>query len=353
MRARGMSEHILTQRERLLSALRREPTDRPPVICPGGMMSVATVEAMDLSGCHWPQAHRDLDLMTRLALTVYDEGGLENLAVPFCMTVEAEALGGEIDFGDRLTQPRVIREPFPTSRDFLAAHVSPIAASPRARIVLQAMRDLRAARPDAPLLGNLVGPVSLAASLVQPDRFFKEMIRDPEAVAGVLARVTDLLIAFGREQIAAGADVMVIADPTATGEIVGPRLFERLVLPALSRLVQDLREAGPPVIVHVCGDVTSLAPLLARLQADAISVDAIVSLRRLREHLPQTPLMGNLDALVLEAGPPERIAKWTRAVGLAHADIIAPACAVVPTTPLAHLRALVQAARDEIAKLPS
>jgi len=314
------------------------------------MMSVATIEAMDLCGCPWPEAHRDLDQMVRLALAVYDGGGLENLAVPFCMTVEAEALGAEIEFGDRLTQPRVIREPFATSQDFLTVAGSTIAESARAQMVLEAMRRLRAARPDAPLVGNLVGPVSLAASLVQPDRFFKEMIRDPQAVAQVLERVTDLLLEFGQAQVAAGADAIVIADPTATGEIVGPRLFERLVLPPLSRLVASLREAGPPVVVHVCGDLTSLAPLLARIGADAISVDAMVSLRRLREHLPETPLMGNLDALVLEAGPPERIARWTREVGLAQADIIAPACAVVPTTPLAHLRALVEATSDAAAK---
>ncbi|MCE5238675.1 methylcobamide--CoM methyltransferase [bacterium] len=340
----------MTQTQRLLAALRREPTDRPPVICPGGMMSVATVEAMDLSGCHWPQAHCDLDQMVRLALAVTDEGGMENLAVPFCMTVEAEALGAEVDFGDRLTQPRVSREPCATSQDLLSASLSPIADSPRAQVVLQAMRQLRTARPGTPVLGNLVGPMSLAASLVQPDRFLKEMIREPRAVAEVLERLSDLLAAFGQEQIAAGAEVMVIADPTATGEIVGPRLFERLVLPPLSRLIQALRAAGSPVIVHVCGNVMPLAPLLPRLEADCVSVDAVVSLRRLRGELPDMPLMGNLDALVLEAGPPERIAHWTRHVGLRRADIIAPACAVVPTTPLAHLRALAQAARDPIAK---
>jgi len=212
------------------------------------------------------------------------------------------------------------------------------------------MRQLRTTRPDAPLLGNLVGPVSLAASLVQPDRFFKEMIRDPQAVSDVLARVTDLLLSFGHEQIAAGADVMVIADPTATGEIVGPRLFEQLVLPPLTRLIQGLQDAGPPVILHVCGNLVPLAPVLARLGADCLSVDAVFNLRRLRAHLPETPLMGNLDALVLEAGPPERIARWVREVGLRQADLIAPACAVVPTTPLAHLRALAQAAHTPVEK---
>lgn len=338
----------MTQKQRLLAALQRGAVDRPPVICPGGMMSVATVEAMEACGCFWPEAHCDRDLMLRLALAVYDHGGLENLAVPFCMTVEAEALGAAVELGDRLTQPRVIREPYASCRDLPAA-LSPIAAGARAQMVLAVMRDVAAARPEAPIVGNLVGPVSLAASLVEPERFFKEMIRDPRAVADVLERVTELLIAYGQEQIAAGADVIAIADPTATGEIVGPRFFERLVLPALSRLVAALREHAP-VIVHVCGDLTSLAPLLPALGANCLSVDAMVSLQHLRPHLPDMALMGNLDALLLEAGPPERIATWVGRVGLVHADIIAPACAVVPTTPLAHLQALALAVANEKAE---
>lgn len=339
----------MTQRERLLSALRRRPLDRPPVICPGGMMSVATVEAMEHCGCFWPEAHQDAGQMVRLALAVYELGSLENLAVPFCMTVEAEALGASINFGDRLTQPRVEREPSASCQELLDADLSPIATSPRAQLVLQAMRELKSMQPAAPLIGNLVGPVSLAASLVEPSAFLKEMIREPQAVATVLERLTDLLIAFGQEQIAGGAGVVAIADPTATGEIVGPRRFERLVLPPLSRLVAELRRQVP-VIVHVCGDLRTLSPLLPTVGADAISVDAMVSLIRLREHLPDTALMGNLHAMVLEMGPVDQITDWVRRCGLPQADIIAPACAVVPTTPLAHLRALVQAAQDAAAK---
>ena len=36
----------LTPKERLLKVLRKEPVDRPPVICTGGMMNAAIVEIM-------------------------------------------------------------------------------------------------------------------------------------------------------------------------------------------------------------------------------------------------------------------------------------------------------------------
>ncbi len=34
--------------ERLFNAVNKEPTDRPPLICPGGMMTMAVREAMEL-----------------------------------------------------------------------------------------------------------------------------------------------------------------------------------------------------------------------------------------------------------------------------------------------------------------
>ena len=38
--------------------------------------------------------------------------------------------------------------------------------------------------------------------------------------------VTEQLIAFGRAQVEAGADVITIADPSGTGEILGPRFLK-------------------------------------------------------------------------------------------------------------------------------
>lgn len=41
---------VFTEKERLLAVLNRQSTDRPPVICPGGMMNAAIVEVMNSSG---------------------------------------------------------------------------------------------------------------------------------------------------------------------------------------------------------------------------------------------------------------------------------------------------------------
>ena len=70
------------------------PVDRPPLICPGGMMTMVVKEAMEAINIFWPAAHDDADLMAGLTLGMAELGGIENLGVPFCMTVEAEGMGG-------------------------------------------------------------------------------------------------------------------------------------------------------------------------------------------------------------------------------------------------------------------
>ena len=34
-------------KERIMKAMHQEPTDRPPCICPGGMMNMITTDLMD------------------------------------------------------------------------------------------------------------------------------------------------------------------------------------------------------------------------------------------------------------------------------------------------------------------
>ena len=82
----------MTEKERFFCVLHGEQTDRPPCICPGGMMNMITEEVMDRCGVSWPEAHTEAEQMAALALANYENGCFENVGVPFCMTAEAEAV---------------------------------------------------------------------------------------------------------------------------------------------------------------------------------------------------------------------------------------------------------------------
>ncbi len=259
----------MSSRELLLACLRGEPTPRPPVICGGGMMSFAIAEAMDACGCYWPEAHHEADAMAKLALATQRASGFDAVAVPFCMTIEAEELGADIHFGSRDVQPRVLAEPMREVRDLSALQSPSEKPGPRRQVTLQAIRLLRERAREVAVLGATVGPFSLAGQVLEAGLLLRAVRRDPAAVHDLLRRCAPVVADFARSQVEAGADAIVISDPTATGELLGAEAYAEFAEPYLGQAVAAVREAGAPAIVHVCGCPNTILGHLADLEVAA------------------------------------------------------------------------------------
>lgn len=89
--------NTISPKERLRRVLQKKKVDRSPVACTGGMMNSAIVDVMNQTGHTLPEAHHDDKLMSALSYDVFEHTGFENLGIPFCMTIEAEALASEIN----------------------------------------------------------------------------------------------------------------------------------------------------------------------------------------------------------------------------------------------------------------
>jgi MtaA/CmuA family methyltransferase len=332
----------VTSRERVLVALSGLPTDRPPVVIPGGMMSGATSELLSRAGVDWERAHHEPEAMAALAQTVQAATGLDNVGVPFCMTVEAEALGSEVALGSPLFPTRIEREAFqelPTD--------IPTARSRRLQVVVEAVRILAGQAPDVAVVGNVVGPVSLGAMVVTPGRFIRALRRQADAAERFLGALTDFLTEFALAQVEAGADVVVVAEPTGTGQILGPVAFRRFVLPFLNSICAAVRRQRAKAIVHICGQIRVVAPQVAVLAADALSVDATAEVEALRRAGCRLPLMGNVSTFLLHHGPAEEVRRAAQRACEQGFAIIAPACGLSGATPTAHLSALVSGAQQQ------
>ncbi len=188
----------------------------------------------------------------------------------------------------------------------------------------------------------MTGPVSVCTSIIDPTTFYKELRKKPEEALQVIDYVSDLLCGLARLMINAGASVIVIADPSASGEILGPSLFERFAVPALHKIVHAVHALNTPAIVHICGDMKSVKQFLPSVKADAISTDAMVNLRRLKAEFPLITTMGNMSTYLLEFGPEEKIVRTAENLIREGIDIIAPACGLSTSTPLSHIHAFTE-----------
>ena len=337
---------MLTPKERLLAALNKQPVDRPPVICPGGMMNAAIVEIMAGTGPQLPAAHLDAELMAGLAAAIQKKTGFENIGLPFCMTVEAEALGSEVTYGSLACEPKVVKELYPSTASVVRKDTAQLQASGRMATVAAAARLLSRRYPDIPVVGSITGPISTAASLVDPLTMLKDLRKNEAEAHRVLQYVSEVLIDFAGLLIDSGVSVITIGDPTATGEILGPAMFARYAVTYLNKVADAVQDRGIPVIVHICGQLQSVRGLIPTIRADAISTDAMVDLRGLKAEFPQLTTMGNVSTYLLETGPAERIVQTTRRLVKDGVDIISPACGLSTASSLLCIRAMTDAVRS-------
>lgn len=327
-------------KERLFCAVNGQALDRVPCICPGGMMNMIVTENLDDENLTWPDAHVDANKMAMLAIKSYQMDVFENLGVPFCMTVEAEALGASVDLGSFRTEPKVTKYAIEYTKDLKKLKAVAYEQG-RIKTVLEAIAYLKAHTKDVPIIGNLVGPISLATSILDPMVFYKDLRRNPEDVHALLGLVTETAIAFGKRQLAAGADWITISDPSGTGEILGEKNFNAFALPYINKITEALNEVKPNcVIVHICGRLNQVYGSIGKLKSKVISFDAVTSISTVKENVSNKVLMGNISTYTLEFGTEEQVATLVQKAIEDGVGILSPACGVGMGTPVRNLKAL-------------
>ncbi|MEO1814326.1 MAG: uroporphyrinogen decarboxylase family protein [Acetobacterium sp.] len=330
----------LTPKERILRSLNKESVDRAPVICPGGMMNSAIVDVMNKTGHTLPDGHHDSQLMAEIANDVQENTGFENFGIPFCMTVEAEVLGSEINYGTLACEPKIQKEVFPSVKEVIYQDLGAMAKNKRVNAIIEATYQLSKEYSDIPVFGSITGPLSTAASLVDPIPFLKELRKNPAEAHRVVDYASNHIIELARLMVESGASVITIADPTATGEILGPAMFDEYAVRYLNKIIAAIHETNTPVIVHICGKMNAVRKFVPAIKSDAISTDSSISLRKLKEDYPELTTMGNLSTYLLEFGETEKVAKQTEKLKLDGIDIIAPACGLSTSTPLVNITAM-------------
>jgi len=335
---------MLTAKQRLSETLKGNKVDRPPCICPGGMMNMIIEEIMDITSSYWPEAHTNAQLMANLTKGLYENGGFENLGVPFCMTIEAEAMGAPVFLGTKNTEPRVTDYPMNSIDEWKKLKDLDITEG-RAKVVLEAIQLLE--NEEIPVIGNLTGPISLATSLIEPTTYYKALRKKPKEVHEFMEFITRNLIAFGKAQLKAGADVLAISDPSGTGEILGPKMFKEFAIPYLNKIVDELNDfAKSGTIIHICGRLKGIYKELNDLHSDAISFDSITSIRQVIEHVDNKVIMGNVSTFAVEKNTPTSVRASSKNCIRQGVNILSPACGIGTKTSLENIQQMVLAAKE-------
>lgn len=337
----------MNEKERLNAVLSGKEVDRPPLVCPGGMMNMVVKELMERVGIYLPYAHEDSEAMANLAYKVYEEGLFENVGVPFCMTVEAEGYGASVDLGTDIFEPHVRDYILKSSEELYILKMHPHNLnSRRLKTVIEAIKLLKEKSMDVPVIGNITGPISVATSLMEPSVFYREIRKKNEKVHEYMEYITEDIIRFAEAQIEAGADLIAVSDPSGTGEILGPKLFKEFTVEYLNRIVSAVHSKGKKIIVHICGQMKSVYEEVNEIKADALSFDSMVPIKIAKENLPGRVIMGNVSTFSLEFATEEKVRVLTRGCINGGSSIISPACGMGMRTPTANIKAMLNETRS-------
>lgn len=331
----------IDEKQRLLGVLEGEIQDRPPVICPGGMMNAAVSEIVrDIHGNH----NVTSEAMVAAAKLVREMAGFENYGVPFCMTVESEPFGIKLDFGDKEREPVVTEYNELDISEIISKYNEVDLNNYRIPAVLEAIAELK--NDSIPVIGNITGAISTATSVVDPLMLFKLMRKAPDKAYEFIAFINNKLAKYAEKMLDMGADVIVISDPTATGEILGKVNFEKFAVPMFKEMAEAIHRKNAKLIIHICGNTNSIIESLNLIGADAYSFDSIVNIKISKEKI-NSKIMGNVSTQLLQDGTPDRVIVNTKHCMDSGSDIISPACGLGMSTPVVNLKAMTALVKGE------
>ncbi len=326
--------------DRFLRVLNGQSVDRAPVV---GVTSVVTVDLMRQVDARWPDAHHDPGQMARAGAAAHEICGLESVKVPFDTAVEAGALGADVDYGSEATLPKIRTPPLSEPRELTFG--SDLLGRGRFPVVLEAIRIARRKYGEsAPVISSMLGPFTLSGCLFGVETLLVWMIEEPEKVQAAMAAATRLTAMYIRGQFEAGAHVVQVAEPTASGDLISPAQYVEHVASHHRELTAGFDR---PVITHICGNITRHLPHLASAGFRGVSFDAKTDVRVARAHLKgKAALIGYVSTSLLRDGTPQDVADAAGRCLTEGVDALNAGCAVAPDTPLDNIRAMIAAARQ-------
>lgn len=174
----------------------------------------------------FPDAYMHHETMAALSKALKRHDGASFCELPFCHTVEAEAMGGIINYGNEKTGPRA-KEYICTSPEELLELPAMNLQEGRIHEVLLACQALREEGEHVVLQAS--GPFTILNVLIDAKYVFKAMRKKPELMKEVFWKLGGEILRFMEEAKKYGVDMISYADSSGGLNILGPKMAEQVV----------------------------------------------------------------------------------------------------------------------------
>jgi uroporphyrinogen decarboxylase len=339
----------MTPKETILDAYEGKKTERVPVTLFGaGMWSIKNY------GSSFQELGTDAARMTDMLVTnsgkllcdiVYAGSGYNNF--------HASAFGGNIKYRE-MGAPDLEEHLIDSVEDLEKLDYSALDKDEVINTVKQALRETKKKIGDEYVVTMTAwGPFTLGARFVGEELMMKAMFKKPEFVHKVLDFATGLLIHLYDPLVKDGTlEVISLADPTASGDLISKKQFRDFALPYLKKFTDWSRQQNRHTLLHICGNTTDRLDLMPDTGASCISLDHKTDIAKAKETLHGKMCFGgNVDpvAVMLQGNPAlvEEVSRKTiETAGTEGWFVLMPGCDIPPTVPYENIEAFIRSARE-------
>jgi uroporphyrinogen decarboxylase len=324
----------MTKRERVLSATRRGPVDRPPVSFWRHVPDVDHTAAGLADAMLAFQRKWDLDFVKVMSSGVYcvEDWGCR---VAYQGSPNGAKQCTEHGVRERKDWARV--RPLDEGAGALGRELEAV------RLVARGRAD------DAPILHTLFSPLTVARKLAG-DRMVADLRAEPAAVEPALDAIADTMARHARAALDAGADGLFFATQAAAPDVLTAEETAHFEVPRMRRILDAVGDRSALTLLHVHGrdvyfDQATTLPVHAMNWHDRLSTPRLGDGHR---RFAGAVVGGLGEHGTLKTGPPDTVAAEVRdaiAQTGGRGVMIGPGCVLPLATPDAHLAAVVAAVK--------
>jgi MtaA/CmuA family methyltransferase len=290
--------------ERVMKRLLGEETDRIP------NLNIVMQFAARHIGAPYGKYCTDYRLLTEGNLRCCEDFGINAVSAISDPCREAEGFGAKVHIGED-SVPEIRGTLVNGAEDVKKLKVRSSGSVPRMEDRIRAVElYARQVKGVYPIIGWVEGPFAEAADLRGVNNILMDIALESDIVEDIMAVTLEQAVSFAKEQIAAGADIIGVGDAVAS--LVGPKLYQKTVLPYEAELLRRIREAGAKTKLHICGNIGPYLEILPVAHCDILDLDWMVDIgKAVKLHGEKVSLCGNINPVAVleasEAGVAEQV----------------------------------------------
>jgi uroporphyrinogen decarboxylase len=311
-------------------------------------MPIGVYAGLEITGDSVKEAVTNSKKQVEAVLALHERFNTRVMLTAMDLSAEAELFGGQIRMSEDEI-PTVIGRKV-TSEEEIDQLPLPKAGDGRTAVHLQTAHALVTQASGCPVLGGIIGPLSLAGRLFGVGEALELSLTNPELLEKLLQKVTifltEYVIAF-RDQ---GVDGVIMAEPVAG--ILSPRGLSRFSSAYIRQIVEKTQSDQFSIVLHNCGAKLVHLPKILEAGAEIFHFGAPMDIGSAIAQVDgEVILAGNLDPTsVFFSGTAAEVAAQTRALMELTAEhknfIPSSGCDLPPHTPVENLDAFYNTIRE-------